>query len=355
MPNPSVKNFYISSRKKRGEANHMKCRALFFTGRRKVEIGELECPKPGPNEVRIKTIACGICTGDRYAFLGIHESKYPFPGGHEPVGEIESVGSNVTHFKPGDRVTAVPYVPYPWSLNPSFSEYTIASERNVAKVPGNADPCLWIGEPIACIVNGVRYADVQPYDNVIVIGTGFMGLLLIQGLSQTPLNTLIAIDLNDERLRLAKEFGANVCLNPNVHDVRKEINSITNGLGADIVVEAAGSNSALLLAADLCRKQARLLIFGNHKGKRILNLGIWHHKGLKVFNPSPWASPDFAKDLQTAVNLMKKGVYKLDKLITHRGTLDEAQHIFEVAAVDYEPNEGLVSCKKGYIKGVITF
>jgi threonine dehydrogenase-like Zn-dependent dehydrogenase len=328
---------------------------LFFTGKRKVEIGEFECPEPGPNEVRIKTIACGICTGDRYAFLGIHGSKYPFSGGHEPVGDIESVGSNVTHFKPGDRVTAVPYVPYPWSLNPSFSEYTIASERKVAKIPGNADPCLWIGEPVACIVNGVRYANVQPYDNVVVIGTGFMGLLLIQGLSQTPLNTLIAIDLNDERLRLAKEFGADICLNPNVHDVRKEINSITNGLGADIVVEAAGSNSALLLAADLCGKQARLLIFGNHIGKRILNLGIWHYKGLKVFNPSPMASPDFAKDLQTAVNLMKKGVYKLDKLITHRGTLNEAQHIFEAAAEDYDPNDSFISCEKGYIKGVITF
>lgn len=67
------------------------------------------------------------------------------------------------------------------------------------------------------------------------------------------------------------------------------------------------------------------------------------------------ASPDFAKDLQTAVNLMRKKVYKLDKLITHRGTLDKAQQVFEAAAVDYDQNDSLLSCKKGYIKGVITF
>jgi len=332
----------------------MKSRALFFVDKRKVEPGELDCPDPGPKEVRIRTMACGICAGDRYAFLGIHGGGYPFPGGHEPVGEVESVGSNVTRFQPGDSVTAVPYVPYPWSLSPSFSEYTVASERKVAKIPKDADPCLWIGEPVACIVNGVRYANVQPYDNVVVVGSGFMGLMLIQGLSRTPLKTLVAVDVNDERLSLAKEFGADLCLNPKVHDVRKEIDALTEGVGADVVVEAAGSNSALILAADLCRKQARLLIFGNHMGKRTLNLGVWHYKGLKVFNPSPMASPDFAKDFQTAVRLMKKGVYKLDKLITHRGTLDEAQRVFEASAAGYDP-DGIILCEREYIKGAITF
>ena len=333
----------------------MKCKALFFVGKRKVEIGEFDCPNPGPREVRIRTMACGICTGDRYAFLGVHGGRYPFPGGHEPVGEVESVGSNVTRFKPGDLVTAVPYVPYPWSLNPAFSEYTIASEDMVAKIPENADPCLWIGEPVACIVNGLRYANVQPYDNVVVVGTGFMGLLLIQGLSHTPLNTLIAVDLNDDRLSLAKEFGADFCFNPRIHEVKREVNALTNGIGADIVIEAAGTNSALLLAADLCRQQAKLLIFGNHVGKRTLNLGIWHSKGLKVFNPSPMASPNFSKDFQTAVKLMKKGVYKLDKLVTHRESFEKAQEIFETAAADYDPDDGLVLCEKGYIKGAITF
>jgi len=326
----------------------MKCRALFFVSKKKVKTGELDCPDPQPREVRIRTKVCGVCAGDRYAFLGENGRSYPFPGGHEPVGEIESVGSDVTGFRPGDIVTAVPYVPYPWSLSPSFSTYVVASDRMVVKIPRDADPCLWIGEPVACAVNGVQYANIQPSDNVVVVGSGFMGLLLIQGLSKTSLKTLVAVDLKDERLSLANEFGADLCLNSATQNPRKEIHSITDGLGADVVVEAAGSNSALALAADLCRKQGRLIIFANHVGERTLNLSVWHGKGLKIFNPSPMASPDFAKDFQAAVVLMKKGVYRLDKLITHRGTLDEAQRIFEISASGYDPDG------KAYIKGVIT-
>lgn len=329
----------------RGDVD-MKCRALIFVSKKKVKVGELDCPDPQSGEVRIRTRACGICAGDRYAFLG--NGRYPFPGGHEPVGEVESVGSNVTRFRRGDLVTAVPYVPYPWSLSPSLSEHVIASERMVAKIPRNADPCLWIGEPVACVVNGVRCVSAQPYDNIVIVGSGFMGLLLIQGLSKTPLKTLVAVDLKDERLSLAKEFGADLCLNPKTQDVRKEIDDITGGLGADVVVEAAGTNSALTLASDLCRTQARLIVFSNHVGERTLNLGVWHGKGLKVFNPSPMASPDFAKDFQAAVRLMEKGVYRLTKLVTHRGTLDEAQRIFEISTIGYD-SEG-----KEYIKGVIT-
>jgi len=320
----------------------------------KVKPGELDCPDPGPKEVRIRTKACGICAGDRYAFLGKKGVRYPFPGGHEPVGEVESAGPSVTRFQPGDIVTMVPYVPFPWSLNPSFSEYTIASEHMVAKVPKGAEPSFWIGEPVACVVNGVRYAGVQPYDNVVVVGLGFMGLMLIQGLSRTPLKTLVAVEFNDYRLGLAKEFGADLCLNPRDQNVTKEIYAVTDGVGADVVIEAAGSNSALESAVDLCGKQARLLIFANHIGKRTLNLGIWHGKGLKVFNPSPMASLDFAKDFQAAVVLMKKGIYKLDKLITHSGTLDEAQRVFEASIVGYD-SENIMSCEKGYIKGIITF
>jgi len=207
----------------------MKRKVAVLVEKGRIDLVEEDTPSLGEKDVLIKVKACGICTGDLYGFLGYPVwFKIPSPLGHEPAGEVVEVGVNVTRFSKGDRVTALG--------GPGFSDFILVDESHVEKIPENIPFEYAIGEPLACVVNGVRLANPKLGDNVAVVGTGFMGLLLVQALSRLGLRNLAGVDLNDERLRLAEHYGANVVLNPEESDVVKETLAITDGKGFDIVI-----------------------------------------------------------------------------------------------------------------------
>ncbi len=314
----------------------MKRRVAVLVRKGKIDIIEEEVPPLGDKEVLIKVRACGICTGDLYGFLGYPVwFKLPALLGHEPSGEVIRVGSKVQKVIEGDHVIALG--------GPGFSDYIVVNEEYVEPISRDIPFEYALGEPLACIVNGVRIANPKFGDNVAVVGTGFMGLLLIQALSKMGLDNLIGIDVKDYRLSLAREYGANITLNPNREDVKKEIFSVTNNVGCDIVIEATGNPKGVSLATGLVRRKGRLCIFSYHPYPVPVNFREWDAKGLEVIMTCPSRAEDMRKNLKIASKMLTKGVFDLKKLITHKWKLEEIQEAFEYASK--KPQD--------YIKGVI--
>jgi threonine dehydrogenase-like Zn-dependent dehydrogenase len=297
---------------------------------------EIKVPKTKANEVLIETKACGICMGDIYLYQGNLPSKGGVFG-HEGAGIVADVGSEVKNIQVGDKVTALG--------GPAFAQYYTTNCRNVAKIPADMeDFAPWISEPVACVVNGIRGAGIEIGDNVCIIGCGYMGLLLIQAMPRTYLNRLVAIDIKEDRLKLAKQFGAEILLNPKNVDSAKEAKKLFGG-EADVVVEASGALGTLGLATELVKPGSKLVIFGRHVIDEKVPTEVWHTKGLKVLNTAPHSSLDFIEDFCDAVNLLRKGVFNQNALITHRFPYTQAEKAFKTASEKPE----------GYVKGVLTF
>jgi 2-desacetyl-2-hydroxyethyl bacteriochlorophyllide A dehydrogenase len=314
----------------------MKRKIAVLVEKGRINIVEEEVPSLDREDVLIKVRACGICAGDLYGFSGYPVwFKLPSPLGHEPAGEVVEVGANVTRFSRGDHVTAL--------AGPGFSDFVLVNESYVEKIPKHIPFEYAIGEPLACVVNAVRLVHPKLGDNVAVVGTGFMGLLLVQALNCLGLSNLVGVDVSDERLKLAEHYGANMVLNPKKMDVVKETLAITEGKGFDMVIEATGNPGGVGLATRLVKQKGRLAIFSYHPNPVEVDLREWDSRGLEVIMTSPARAEDMRKNLKIAAQMMARGNFNLEKLVTHKWILDEIQKAFEYASK--KPGD--------YIKGVI--
>lgn len=312
----------------------MKGRVAYLVEKNRFELREEEVRAPRGSEILVRVKACGICTGDLYAFQG-YRIWFSLPAalGHEPVGEVVEVGPSVTRFKRGDRVAVLG--------GPGFADYLLVDESSAEPVPPGTVYEHAIGEPLACAVNGVRLAEPRFGDTVAVVGTGFMGLLLVQALSRVGLDRLAAIDVRDDRLKLAEEFGANTLANPLRDDLGRLVAEV--GGGFDIVIEATGSPRGVDVATQLVRRKGRLCIFSYHPQPVSVDLAVWDSKGLEVVMTNPNRAEDMRPCLRLAMRMLAKGVFRMEKLVTHVWPFSEVQKAFEYAST--KPPE--------YIKGVI--
>lgn len=303
----------------------------------RVEIVDIEVEEPGRGEVLVKTKACGICMSEVYMFMG------KLPGdkvaGHEGVGFVSAIGEDVSGVNIGDRVTTIG--------GPAFAEYYKTSIRNIEKIPDyvrDEDIVYWISEPLACVINAIKGSRLKAGDDVCIIGCGYMGLLIIQALPRNILGKIIAVDIRDDRLKIAESLGVDYALNAKKMDVISEIRKIIGGY-LDVVIEASGAPGTIHTATELLRPGGKLVLFGWHVDDETVPTSLWHTKGLRILNTSPAFSQDFNKDFHDAVKLLRKGVFNQKPLITHRFHYTKAQEAFKIASEKPE----------GYIKAVITF
>ncbi|MEM1509140.1 MAG: zinc-binding dehydrogenase [Thermofilaceae archaeon] len=312
----------------------MRRRVAYLIEKGRIEFRDENVPQLGERDLLIKVKACGICTGDIYAFLG-YPVWFTLPAalGHEPSGEVVEIGSRVSRFKPGDRVTALG--------GPGYADYVIVEESYAELVPQNVPLEHAIGEPLACAVNGVRLAASNFGDTVAVVGAGFMGLLLIQALSRMCLDHLIAVDVREDRLKLAEEFGADILVNPQLENLDSVVAELKGG--CDTVIEATGSPKGIDVATKLVRRKGRLCIFSYHPFPVPVDMRTWDAKGLEVIMTNPSRAEDMRANLRIAMKSLSRGVFKMEKLITHKWPLAEIQRAFEYAS----------SKPVDYIKGVI--
>lgn len=316
---------------------------VLFDSIKNIKVIEEKLAPPQHGQVLVKMAACGICQLDIKCYKGKEKDPaYLARPGHEGVGVVEETGKGVNDIKPGDKVTTIAY-------GGSLSEHFIVDRKTIVKIPANVKNYeLWVSEPVACVVNALRQVRIEPGDDVVVLGSGYMGLLLIQGLPKEYIDNLIVIDIDKHRLSMAKKFGATEIINTDDLNHIDPINNIFDnsdlelqadkvadavmditGRKVDLVIEAVGKPGVIIQATKMLRKAGRLCIFGLHIEDEIIATSSWHMQGLFVLNTTPYMSRDFYKDLVDAVNLMRKKVFDQTELITHRYDYNEIVKAFE--------------------------
>jgi threonine dehydrogenase-like Zn-dependent dehydrogenase len=297
-----------------------------------IELIEASIADPGENEVQVQSGACGICSWDvNTAKLG--SKMHPMaPPGHEGVGHVVKVGKAVKGLREGDRVAGGGFA----------TLRNLAADR-VYKIPDSplADE-YWVVEPVSCAVTGLDHCRIKPGDRVAVVGSGFMGLLIIQGLLHSPLDELVVLDINPDRLALARRLGVQ-----ETHDLssvdQTELVPELKVREFDVVVDTSGAQAGLDLATGIVKRGGLINLFGWIKGQQAMfDPTAWHGGGFTVVNSSP--SSKLRDPFPPAIRLMQRGLIDLRPLVTHVAPLAEYPRLMRQ----------ILDGDKAYIKGVIT-
>jgi len=287
------------------------------------EIREQAIPSCGPDEVLVKTTVCGVCEGEvNHYRMRANMNPPEFLLGHEASGIVEKVGANVADLKAGDAVTA---------LGGKFSEYFVRPADRLVKLPDNVDPRWALGEPVACVIHAGNRFGTRVGDRVAIVGCGFMGLVALMVARLQGAAFVCAFDPIPWRLAMAQRMGADAAVDPQAGksaDILKEFGEF------DVVIEAAGVQSALDLCGDLVRQHGRIVLLGYHtsnSGTRTVNMQQWNYKAIDVVNGHCRRWQEKMAAMQAGVNLMHAGRLDVTPLVTYYGLsrVAEAFHDLE--------------------------
>jgi L-iditol 2-dehydrogenase len=312
-----------------------------------LSIEETPTPTPRPDELLIQVKASAVCGSDIKAYQGKHPLiQLPMILGHEFSGVIVEKGSGVNGFQVGDRVVVEPsfvcgrcffcqrmeyYLcenlkQLGHQLPGSFAEYTISK----AKFTYRLDPAIpfdkaSLAQPLATSIHALDRAGVRKGQSVAILGMGAIGLLLLQVAKQKGAN-VFASDLIEFKLDKARALGAQrVGRGSDLH-LADEIRGWTNGLGADIVIEAAGTSTTIHQAFSSVRRGGTVLLLGitGHE-KEEVNLGRATMDELNLLGTVRYGGKDFPR----AIEMIQRGAVDLDTLILKRFVLSETPKVFE--------------------------
>jgi len=308
----------------------MNTRTIAYVAPQKVDVREVAVADPAADQLQVKKIACGICAWDLSTFKYGPDNPYAAPPGHEGLARVLKVGKDVKGYNEGDYV-----------IGGGFQELENLAPKDALRIPYAVhNPLTWIAEPVSCVVNGIERAQIFPGERVILIGAGYMGLLMAQGLAHHLVGELIAIDTNPQRLELAKKFGVHTVLQAGKDDA--EIEKLQK---ADVVIELAGAQPALDLAVKLTRSGGNLCIFSWHRGTRTMDCNALHCRGINVLNTAPANAPNYDRVFKNTLPLIARGVFKNHELVSHTAPIERYSELLETAQTP----------EKGYLKGVVTY
>jgi threonine dehydrogenase-like Zn-dependent dehydrogenase len=293
-------------------------RAAVFTGAGMCKIEEVPVPNPGPGDVLIRLEGCGVSASNLTPWAGPEGMHFPTAAGalgHEGWGIVDAVGEGVSTLQPGDRVGGL-------SAN-AYAQFDIAEAANVVKLPDElADVDLPL-EPFGCAMAIFRRSRIEEGETVAIIGIGFLGAMLVR-LASNAGARVIAISRREQSLDLARQMGAaeTVRMDDNF-EVIDRVRELTNCLFSDVVIEAAGKQWPLDLAADITREGGRLVIAGYHQdGPRQVNMQLWNSRALDVINAHERDRSVLIRGMREAVDAIERGIIDPKLLITHRYPLD---------------------------------
>jgi L-iditol 2-dehydrogenase len=265
-------------------------KALVLTAYDRLEMLEVPDPVVGPREVLVRVRACGICGSDVHGLDGSTRRRLPpLIMGHEAAGDIAAVGSEVTAWHEGDRVTfdstiycgvcetcrsgltnlcearKVIGVSIPeYRADGAFAEYVAVPEHILYRLPDNVSYVEGAAvEPLSIGLHAISRTTVKPDSRVLVVGTGVIGLMLIQALAALGCRTIVAVDLDVDRLVVAARLGATTTIRADAPDVAALIRAATTPDGADVAFEAVGITPTVALATESVRKGGTVVLVGN--------------------------------------------------------------------------------------------
>jgi erythritol/L-threitol dehydrogenase len=325
---------------------------------------EYPVPECGPDDIIIKTEGCGVCAGDLKCYHGnstwgdeTHEKwvRPPFIPGHEFLGIVVEKGSNVTEYELGDRIIADQIVPCGtckfcktgryWMCQPhatfGFQKENNGGMAEYVRYPKNAvlhkvpaemplEKALLI-EPYGCAKHAVDRAQITVEDVVVISGAGTLGLGMVTYARMMNPAKLIVLDMKDERLEKAKEFGADIVMNPGKMDVVKAIQDLTEGYGCDIYIEATGHPSSVVQGLQAVRKLGRFVEFSVFAEPTTVDWTlIGDNKELDVLGShlSPYCYPFVIENIAND-NL------KIDGVVSRYFPIEKWEEAFEYATGKY--------------------
>ncbi len=305
--------------------------------------------EPGENEVRIRVEAAGICGTDLEVFHGRVPSgwsiEYPFQMGHELCGIVDAVGKGVPNVSVGDRVVPDGRIPCGYCrfcrrgqvnacehagyYSGGFQEYSIYRYQALTAVPEGVSALeAAMAEPISCTMYGNEKLSVEIGSLAVVIGEGAIGLLHAQLLKSRGAVTAV-VGLIPERLETARSLGVDYVINAAQTDPVAEIQKISGGYGADIVVTAAGGESVLSQALQMAGRYGQVLYFAaNMQETCTMPMDLIHYKELKLIGSYDSTTYHFGQ----ALKAISVGSIRAKELISDIFPLDEIQAAFDKAA-----------------------
>lgn len=303
-------------------------------------------------DVLIQVKSAGICGSDlsRYKKLGPYVPGTTF--GHEFSGIVAAVGSAVTHFKEGDRVAACPtfscgYCSYCRQGAPtrcaeltvigakhpgSYAEYVTLPASHLLQLPDeiNFDTAAML-EPASVVAHGFYRTSIQPGAAVAVMGVGSIGLLSMQWAKIFGAATVFAIDIDDNKLKIAKQLGADILINPLKEDTETVIKKLTS-LGVDLAVESAGSPITSEQVLALPKKGGEVLYLGIPYGDIALQRYYFEkivRNELRILGSwNALSAPFPGKEWETGLHFMKTGQLDIKPMISHHLPLEKGPEIF---------------------------
>ena len=300
-----------------------------------IQFRMVEIPEISVDYVLVKVMRIGVCGSDIHVYHGQHPyTPYPVVQGHETSCVVEKVGSNVIKFEPGDKVTIEPQVPcgkcyackcglynicdqlkvIGFQTTGVASDYFAVPANKLVKMPAEMsyDAGAMI-EPLAVGVHAVQKAGDITGKNILVYGAGPIGNLVAQAAKALGAAEVMIVDLNDKRLEIARQCGADYAVNP-----RHE--NLTNRLGeawgiqkkADCIFECSGAEAAIHSAIENARKGTDIVVVAVYGQAPLMDMALVNEAELKLIGTARYIIDDF----RTAIRLVESGNVQLDPLIT---------------------------------------
>jgi S-(hydroxymethyl)glutathione dehydrogenase/alcohol dehydrogenase len=334
---------------------------------------EVESPRAG--EVKVRMAASGVCHSDLSMQNGTMMAMTPIVLGHEGAGVVEEIGEGVTSVKPGDKVV-ISWVPqcgecffctrdqgylcersgaalasgglldgstrftskgaplYQMAASGTFSEVSIVPEVGTVKIDGDID--MRVAALIGCgVLTGtgaaMNTANIRKGDTVAVVGCGGVGLNVIQGARIKGAGRIIAIDMNETKLQMAKEFGATETINASQADPVGQVMAATEQRGADVAFEVIGLQQTIDQTIMMTRRGGQAILVGVPKMDAMVQIPAFLGLVLqeKTIKGCWYGSSNVQKDVPKLIDLYKKGELKLDELISRTISVDEVNDAFE--------------------------
>jgi S-(hydroxymethyl)glutathione dehydrogenase/alcohol dehydrogenase len=325
-------------------------------------IRDVDLAPTGPDQVRVRLKAVGVCHSDLSIVTGVLRHPLPAVPGHEGAGVVTETGRDVTGVETGDRVIlnwtpscgacffcakgepylcdraatdayAAPYATLDGTpLVPvlgcgAFAEETLVLGRAVVPIPDGVP--FDVAALVGCAVTtgfgaALNTAKVQPGDSVVVIGCGGVGLSIVQGARYAGATTVVAVDVTDDKRALAADLGATHTVDGGADDAEQQVRALTEGRGADHAFEAIGRSATIRTAYRVTRRGGNTVVVGAGSHDDLVSFSA-----LELFFQARsivgcvYGSADVTRDFPRILGLYASGELALDRLITNRIALDE--------------------------------
>ncbi|MEM8666218.1 MAG: galactitol-1-phosphate 5-dehydrogenase [Planctomycetota bacterium] len=326
-------------------------KALLLTEYKNMELTEVDEPAVGPDDVLIQVEACGICGSDIHGYDGSTGRRIPpLVMGHEAAGIVVATGENVTDLPEGTRVTFDSMVSCgdcwfcrrgqanlcdnrmvlgvscgDYRRHGAFAERISVPRRIVYELPETLPfEHAALVEAVSVAVHAVNVTPTRLGDTAVIVGAGMIGLLTLQAARAAGASQIIAIDVNDKRLEVARELGADHGLRGDQGDVASKVRELTQGRGADISYEVVGATPTIKTAIESVRKGGSVTLVGNVSPTVELPLQsvVTREVALRGTCGCNGEYPE-------CIDLMNRGIIRVEPLITAKISLADGPQWFE--------------------------